>query len=102
MPRSSILRRCAEPDAALRRYIVTRRQAAWLILFDGQAFGPYRSEREALLFAVDAACKLARQGEQSEVLRNDETGAQRVVWRGEPNERAANAGVPWPFAPRRA
>ena len=102
MPRSSILRRCAEPAAALRRYVVIRRQAAWLILFDGEVFGPYRSEREALLFAVDAACKLAKQGEDAQVLRREESGAERVVWRGAQELQTSHRGVPWPFALRRA
>src|SRR5215475_10133126 len=98
MPRSLILRRCAEPVAALRRYVVVRRQAAWQILFDGEVFGPYRNEREALLFAVDAACKLAKRGEDAQVLRREESGAERVVWHGARELQTSHSDMPWPFA----
>jgi hypothetical protein len=64
------------------RYIVLRRGDAWFIIFTGKEFGPYKSEREAKLFAIDAAYKLAEQGEESEVLVVDEGGAPSPVWIG--------------------
>ena len=44
------------------------------IVFNGADFGPYKTEREAKLFAIDAAFKLGEKGEESEVLVADEAG----------------------------
>jgi hypothetical protein len=52
----------------------------WFIRFDGEDFGPYKSDREALLFAVDAAKKLGEQGEDTQVLVMDEGGDVRCAW----------------------
>jgi hypothetical protein len=76
----------ATPPVALaagapgRRYLVMRRQDLWFIAFEGQEFGPYQSEREALLFAVDAAHRFGEQGEATQVLRIDENGDANPVW----------------------
>ena len=43
------------PGARRRRYLVMCRQNLWFIAFEREEFGPYQSEREAMLFAVDAA-----------------------------------------------
>ena len=68
------------PGALQHRYVVVRRQDAWFIEFDAQEFGPYRSEREAMLFAIDAAYKLGEQGVGTQVLRIDETGDAGTAW----------------------
>ena len=68
------------PGALQRRYVVARRQDAWFIDFDAQEFGPYQSEREAMLFAVDAAHKLGDQGVGTQVLRVDENGDAETAW----------------------
>jgi hypothetical protein len=62
------------------RYIVARREDVWFIAFGGEDFGPYKTEREAKLFAIDAAYKLGEKGEQTEVLVSDETGVVAPVW----------------------
>jgi hypothetical protein len=62
------------------RYLVLRHEDVWLIKFDGEEYGPYKSEREAMLFAIDAAHKLGEQGEDTQVLRLDEDAAARPVW----------------------
>jgi hypothetical protein len=49
------------------RYLVMRREDVWFIVFGGEEFGPYKSEREAKLFAIEAAHKLGEKGEESEV-----------------------------------
>ena len=61
-------------------YRVERQQDVWFIRFDGAGYGPYKSEREALLFAVDAAKKLGEQGDETQVLVMDETGDVRPAW----------------------
>ena len=68
------------PARAFRQYLVARQEDAWFIQFDGESFGPYNSEREALLFAIDAAHKLGEKGEDTQVLRRDETGETRAAW----------------------
>ena len=62
------------------RYLVTRQEDVWFIAFGGEEFGPYKTDREAKLFAIDAAFKLGEQGERTEVLVADEAGAVSPVW----------------------
>jgi hypothetical protein len=62
------------------RYLVVRQEDVWFIKFDGEEFGPYQSEREAMLFAIDAAHKLGKQGDDTQVLQLDENGEARPVW----------------------
>ena len=62
------------------RYLVVRQGDVWFIKFEGEEFGPYQSEREAMLFAVDAARQFGEHGEGTVVLRLDETGQATPVW----------------------
>ena len=62
------------------QYWVLRQQDVWFIRFDGADYGPYRTEREAMLFAVDAANKLGEKGEDTQVLVMDENGDTQQVW----------------------
>jgi hypothetical protein len=62
------------------RYLVMRQEDVWFITFAGEKFGPYISEREAMLFAVDAAQKLGAKGEDTEVCRVDENGDTQPAW----------------------
>jgi hypothetical protein len=68
-----------EPSSR-KRYLVARREDVWFITFGGEEFGPYQSEREAKLFAIDAAYKLGEKGEESEVLVSDEAGTTSSAW----------------------
>ncbi len=63
-----------------KRYVVVRREDVWFIVFAGEEFGPYKTMREAKLFAIDAAYKLGEQGAETEVLVSDETGVAAPVW----------------------
>ena len=67
--------------AARTRYLVMRQDDAWFITFNGQEFGPYQSDREAMLFAIDAAHKLGETGEETQVFRVHENGEASPVWR---------------------
>ena len=67
-------------DRQRRRYVVARQEDVWFIKFGGEKFGPYISEREAMLFAVDAAQKLGAKGEDTEVWRLDEHGNPQPAW----------------------
>jgi len=62
------------------RYFVVRQQDVWLIKFDDEEYGPYRSQGEAMLFAIDAAQKLGLQGESAEVALMGENGHFRSEW----------------------
>jgi hypothetical protein len=68
------------PEATLRRYFVSHREDGWFIAFDGEEFGPYKTEREAKLFAIDAAHKLGEHGEGTQVLLVDEDGDAQPAW----------------------
>ena len=68
------------PGAYRTRYIVVRQDALWFIKFDGEEYGPYNSEREAMLFAVEAAHMLGQQGEPTQVLLLDESGEAHPEW----------------------
>ena len=64
-----------------KRYIVVRREDVWFIIFGGEEFGPYKTEREAKLFAIEAAHKLGAHGQETEVMvSSDEAGAVLPVW----------------------
>lgn len=68
------------PGRPYTRYLVVRQEDVWFIKFDGDEYGPYQSEREAMLFAIDAANKLGEQGENTQVLVLDETGIAQPAW----------------------
>ena len=68
------------PGASRACYLVRRRQDAWFITFIGEEFGPYQSEGEAILFAVDAAHSLGERGEDARVFLLDENGEVSPVW----------------------
>ncbi len=68
------------PGRPHTRYLVVGQNDMWLIKFEGDEYGPYKSEREALLFAIDAAHKLGEQGEDAQVLLIDESGEAQPAW----------------------
>jgi hypothetical protein len=53
---------------AQARYFVVNRDGEWKIKYRKELFGPYRSEAEALLFAIDAAHGIGARSGGSEVL----------------------------------
>jgi hypothetical protein len=63
------------------RYFIIRDREDWVIRFHGEQFGPYLSQKEAILFAVDAAQKLGEQGEEAEVCLMGENGHFLPHWR---------------------
>lgn len=67
-------------DCPRTLYWVKRQEDVWFIRFDGADYGPYKSESEAMLFAVDAANKLGEQGEATQVLVMDDGGFGQPVW----------------------
>ena len=59
---------------------MVRQEDVWFIKFDGEEYGPYQSEREAMLFAIEAANKLGEQGEHTQVLVMGENGDMQPFW----------------------
>jgi hypothetical protein len=62
----------------------------WLIKYGDHEYGPYETENEARLFAIDAAQKLGAYGESAEVCLMGENGHFHSEWstgRGTPTQR---------------
>ena len=56
---------------AIAHYFVERLTAhsdVWMIKFDDEEYGPYKSQSEAVLFAIDAAEKRNEHGEKAQVV----------------------------------
>ena len=68
------------PGSPHTRYRVVRQGNIWLIKFDGEEYGPYNTQREAMLFAIEAAHALGEHGEDAQVLQIDENGDALSVW----------------------
>jgi hypothetical protein len=68
------------PAAFRKSYRISRRDGLWFIDFEGKQFGPYQTDREALLFAIDAAHQFGDKGEETQVQMLDETGDATTVW----------------------
>ena len=68
------------PGVSRTRYIVVRQDDVWFIKFDGEEYGPYNTEREAMLFAIEAAHTLGEQGEPTQVLLLGENGETHPEW----------------------
>jgi hypothetical protein len=63
------------------RYYVVQQNDSWLIKFDDEEYGPYSTQSEAMLFAIDAAQKLGDQGDRkAQVCVMGENGHFRPEW----------------------
>jgi hypothetical protein len=62
------------------RYFVVQHGDVWMIKFDDEEYGPYKSKNEAMLFAIDAAQKLGEHGENAEVVILGENNHVRPEW----------------------
>ena len=63
-----------------RYFLVQQEDSSWMIKFDDEEFGPYKSKSEAMLFAVEAARKLAQRGTETEVCLMGENGFFHAEW----------------------
>jgi hypothetical protein len=60
-----------EGDMPIARYFVERLTAhsdVWMVRFADEEHGPYKSQSEAVHFAIDAAEKLNKHGEKAQVV----------------------------------
>ncbi len=62
------------------RYFIVRHQDSWVIKFDDEEYGPYKTQAEAMLFAIDAAQLLGQHGDSAEVCLMGENGHFRPEW----------------------
>jgi hypothetical protein len=62
------------------RYFIVRNQDAWVIKYDDEEFGPYKTQSEAMLFAVEAAKNLQKHGGEADVCLMGENGHFRPEW----------------------
>lgn len=62
------------------RYFIVRDQDDWLINYEGEQFGPYKTQNEAMVFAIEAARKLKTYGEIAEVCLMGDDGHFRQEW----------------------
>jgi hypothetical protein len=64
------------------RYFIVHNETEgqWLIRYEDQEFGPYKSHDEARLFAIDAAQKLESYGKAAEVCLMGENGHYHAEW----------------------
>jgi hypothetical protein len=70
----------AIPDAQRAQYRVAPSGDAWIIAYDGDEFGPYRSRHDAMFCVVDAAHKLGEQGRDATVHLIDAAGRPVAAW----------------------
>jgi hypothetical protein len=62
------------------RYFIVHDKNHWLIKYNDEEYGPYRTQAEATLFAVDAARKLSDRGEDAAVYLMGDNGRMRREW----------------------
>ena len=64
------------------RYFIVRNenQDGWHIKYGDDEFGPYKTQNEAMVFAIDAAKQLGKYGENAEVCLMGENGHFHTEW----------------------
>ena len=62
------------------RYFIVRDRNQWLIKYNDEEYGPYLTQAEATLFAVEAARKLGDRGEDAAVFLMGDNGRLRREW----------------------
>ena len=62
------------------RYFIVQDREEWKIRYAGQEYGPYKSQNEAMIFAIDAAQKLRAYGETVEVCLRGDDGHYHPEW----------------------
>lgn len=63
------------------RYFIFNEQSDWKIEFDGQVFGDFRSEQEAMSKAIENAFLHSMKGYKVDILIQDKmTGQFKLAW----------------------
>ena len=65
---------------ARAQYVVVKHQGEWKIKLDGEHYGPYRTQAEAIEVAVDTANESGKNGHDAQVLVQGEDNRFRTEW----------------------
>jgi hypothetical protein len=65
---------------ARAHYYVVLHEGEWKIKLNGEHYGPYKTQREAIQVAVDVANKSGIQGHDAQVLVQGENHQFRTEW----------------------
>ena len=65
---------------ARAHYVVVSHQGNWKVSHGGKHLGPYKTQAEAVLAAVDAAHKAGQQGHEAQVIVQGTAGSFRTEW----------------------
>jgi uncharacterized protein DUF2188 len=65
---------------ARAQYFVVLHENQWKIKHNGQHYGPYRTQADAIRASVDAAHKAGEQGGDAQVLVQGENNQFRTEW----------------------
>jgi hypothetical protein len=65
---------------ARAQYFVVKHQGQWKIKFEGQHYGPYPTQAEAIRAAVDAAHDSGKRGVDAQVLVQSSDNTFRTEW----------------------
>ena len=65
---------------ARAHYFVVLHEQQWKISFDGQHYGPYRTQHDAIRAAVDAAHGSGQKGHDAQVLVQGTNNQFRTEW----------------------
>lgn len=72
----------------ITRYFILKDHDEWRIRYGAEDFGPYRTQDEAMIFAIDAAKALGARGEDAEVCLMGENGHFHSQWQSSANPAA--------------
>jgi hypothetical protein len=75
------------------RYVIVKTTAGWMISFNSEENGPYKTMAEAMLCAIDAAVELGRSGINTEVCLMGEHGHVQTEWAYPRCKRARSAVI---------
>lgn len=62
------------------QYFVVKHEGEWKIKYNGEHFGPYRTQAGAIKSAVDAAHKAGKKGNDAQVLIQGADNKFRAEW----------------------
>lgn len=62
------------------QYIVVYHENKWKISFEGKHYGPYATQKEAIISAIDAAHKTGNNGLNAQVLVQGTDSKFRTEW----------------------
>jgi hypothetical protein len=65
---------------ARAQYVVVNKGGQWMIAFNGEHYGPYSTQRDAIRIAVDVAHESGKNGHDAQVLIQGMDNKFRTEW----------------------